>query len=169
MLSKANRIPVSVPKKRLGADRHSVRPAYLGYWSIVVLSLPIIVVIDRWSRKKSIGIMVVTWRIATAGCAFTLNFSQLFAMRVFVGAREAGYAPGGTSMISALFPEKKRSMMLGLWTAALPLGSALGIIAGGYIAHHFGWRNAFGFVALPGLVIAIFFFFIRDYKTVSLE
>lgn len=139
------------------------------YWSIVILSFPISVVIDRWSRKKAIGVMAVVWSIATVACAFTRNFYQLFVMRIIVGAGEAGYAPGGTAMIAALFPEKKRSMMVGLWTAALPLGSAIGIIAGGYIAVHFGWRHAFGIVALPGFLIAILFFFIRDYKTVALE
>jgi len=139
------------------------------YWSIVILSFPISVVIDRWSRKKSIGVMAVVWSIATISCAFTRNFFQLFMARVAVGAGEAGYAPGGTAMISALFPEKKRSIMVGIWTAALPLGSAIGIVAGGYIAVHFGWRHAFGIVALPGFIIAILFFFIRDYKTVNLE
>jgi MFS family permease len=72
-------------------------------------------------------------------------------------------------LIAAIFPEKMRSMMVGLWTAALPLGSALGIVAGGFIAAHFGWRHAFGIVALPGFIVAVLFFFIRDYKTVTLE
>jgi MFS family permease len=139
------------------------------YWSIVVLSLPASVIVDRWSRKKSIGIMALIWSIATAACAFTRNFGQLFAVRTAVGIGEAGYAPGGTAMISALFPERMRSMMVGLWTAALPLGSAIGIMAGGYIAARYGWRHAFGIVAIPGLVIAVLFFFIKDYKTVSLE
>ena len=113
--------------------------------------------------------MAVIWSIATVCCAFTRNFTQLSAARIAVGAGEAGYAPGGTAMISALFPEKKRSLMVGLWTAALPLGSAIGIVAGGYIAVHFGWRHAFGIVALPGFLIAILFFFVRDYKTINLE
>lgn len=139
------------------------------YWSIVILSFPISVFIDRWSRKKSIGIMAVLWSLATLSCAFTRSFTQLFITRTAVGAGEAGYAPGGTALVSALFPEKKRSMMVGLWTAALPLGSAIGIVAGGYIAVHYGWRHAFGIVALPGMLIAILFFFVKDYKTVDLE
>jgi predicted MFS family arabinose efflux permease len=138
------------------------------YWSIVILSMPISVVIDRWSRKKSIGIMAVFWSIATVSCAFAKNFGQLFAARTAIGVGEAGYAPGGTALISALFPERLRSLMVGLWTAALPLGSALGIVAGGYIATHYGWRHAFGIVALPGFIVAILFFFVRDYETVSL-
>jgi predicted MFS family arabinose efflux permease len=42
-------------------------------------------------------------------------------------------------------------------------------VLGGFIATHWGWRQAFGLVALPGLVVAILFFFVKDYKTVELE
>lgn len=139
------------------------------YWSIVILSAPISVLIDRWSRKKSIGIMAVFWSIATVSCAFAKNFGQLFVARTAIGVGEAGYAPGGTALISALFPERLRSLIVGLWTAALPLGSAIGIVAGGYIATYYGWRHAFGIVALPGFIVAILFFFVRDYETVSLQ
>lgn len=57
---------------------------------------------------------------------------------------------------------------MGLWNAAIPLGSAIGVAAGGFIAAHWGWRSAFGIVALPGLIIAILFFISKDYKTVKL-
>jgi MFS family permease len=40
---------------------------------------------------------------------------------------------------------------------------------GGIIAAHWGWRHALGIVAIPGLIIAILFFFIKDYKTIDLE
>lgn len=138
------------------------------YWSIVILSLPASVIVDRWSRKKSIGIMALIWSVSTAACALTRNFGQLFAARTAVGVGEAGYAPGGTAMIAALFPERMRSMMVGFWTAALPLGSALGIMVGGFIAANYGWRHAFGIVAIPGLLISILIFFVKDYKTVAL-
>ena len=59
--------------------------------------------------------------------------------------------------------------MIGLWNASIPLGSAIGIAVGGVIATHWGWRHALGIVAVPGMIIAILFFFIKDYKTVGLE
>ncbi len=139
------------------------------YWSILTLTLPVSIVIDRWSRKKSIGAMALLWSAATLACAFTRNFTQLFVARTAIGVGEAGYAPGGTAMISALFPKEKRAKMLGIWNASIPLGSALGIAAGGYIAEHFGWRHAFGIVALPGMIIALLFFYVRDYETIALE
>jgi predicted MFS family arabinose efflux permease len=138
------------------------------YWSILIFSLPVSVLIDRWSRKKSIAIMALLWSMATAVCAFTRSFSQLFASRTAIGIGEAGYAPGGTAMLSALFPEEKRGKALGLWNASIPLGSALGIVLGGFIADRYGWRHAFGIVAVPGIIIALLFFFVKDYKTVEL-
>jgi len=138
------------------------------YWSILIFSFPVSIFVDRWSRKKSIGVMAVLWSIATVACAFTKNFTQLFIARTAIGIGEAGYAPGGTAMISALFPEKKRSFMVGIWNASIPIGSAIGVALGGFIAVKYGWRHAFGIVALPGLIISFPFFFTKDYKTVDL-
>ncbi|WP_319524109.1 MFS transporter [uncultured Desulfosarcina sp.] len=138
------------------------------YWSILIVSFPASVLVDRWSRTKSISIMAAIWSMATLACAFTRTFSHLFTARAVIGVGEAGYAPGGTAMLSNYFPQEKRARILGLWNASIPLGSALGIGLGGFVAHHFGWRHAFGLVALPGLVLAILFYFVRDYPTVRL-
>ncbi|MCF8106344.1 MAG: MFS transporter [Desulfohalobiaceae bacterium] len=138
------------------------------YWSILAFAFPASILVDRWSRSKSIGIMAVLWSLATLSCAFTRSFRQIFTARLAIGIGEAGYAPGGTAMISALFGPEKRAVLLGIWNASIPLGSALGIAVGGLVAQYFGWRHAFGLVALPGLIIGILFFFARDYRTVEL-
>jgi MFS family permease len=135
------------------------------YWAIVVLTLPVSLLVDRWSRRKTIGIMAMVWSLATALSALTGNFAQLLMARIVIGAGEAGYSPGGTSMISGLFPERKRAQMLGLWNASIPLGAAIGVGLGGWIASTWGWRSAFGIVAIPGMIVAILFYFIKDYKT----
>jgi MFS family permease len=138
------------------------------YWSIVAFVFPVSILVDRWSRKKTIGIMALLWTAATVACAFTKSFPQLLMARAGIGIGEAGYAPAGTAMLSGLFPPEKRSRMLGLWNIAIPLGIAVGIGVGGFVAQHWGWRHAFGLVALPGAIVAILFFFVKDYKTVEL-
>jgi MFS family permease len=139
------------------------------YWAIVILTFPISLLVDRWSRTKTIGIMAVIWSLATALCAITGNWIQLFMARLLIGVGEAGYAPGGSAMISGLYPIEKRSKMLGIWNASIPLGTAIGVLLGGIIATRLGWKHAFGLVALPGLIVAVLFLFIRDYKTVDLS
>lgn len=139
------------------------------YWAIVLLTFPVSILVDRWNRTKTIGIMAILWSLATALCALTGNFVQLLFTRALIGVGEAGYAPGGTAVISGLYPESKRSKMMGLWNASIPLGTAIGVLAGGIIATRLGWKHAFGLVALPGFIVAILFFFLKDYKTVDLS
>src|SRR5512145_1540649 len=47
------------------------------YWSIVALTFPVSILIDRWSRKKTIGLMAVVWSLATSVCALTKTLPQL--------------------------------------------------------------------------------------------
>jgi len=59
--------------------------------------------------------------------------------------------------------------MMGIWNASIPLGTAIGVLLGGIIATRWGWKHAFGIVAIPGLLVAIMFLFVKDYKTVDLS
>lgn len=139
------------------------------YWAIVILTFPISILVDRWSRTKTIGVMALMWSLATALCALTGNFVQLFMARMLIGVGEAGYAPGGSAMISGLYPVDRRARMMGLWNASIPLGSAIGVLLGGIIAAKLGWKHAFGIVAVPGMIVAVLFLFVKDYKTVDLS
>jgi MFS family permease len=139
------------------------------YWAIVLLTFPVSILVDRWSRSKTIGIMAIMWSFATALCALTGNFVQLFMARLLIGVGEAGYSPGGTAMISGLYPIEKRSRMMGIWNASIPLGTAIGVVLGGLIAVKIGWKHAFGIVAIPGFIVAVLFLFVKDYKTVDLS
>jgi MFS family permease len=139
------------------------------YLAIGILTFPVSIIVDRWSRTKTIGIMAIVWSLATALCAITGNYVQLFMARIMIGFGEAGYAPGGSALISGMYPIEKRSKMMGLWNASIPLGSAIGVGMGGIIAQSLGWKHAFGLVAVPGLIIAILFLFVKDYKTVDLS
>ncbi len=62
-----------------------------------------------------------------------------------------------------------RSTVLGAFFLAGILGSVLGVVLGGVIAHRWGWQAGFGAVGIPGLLLAfLFLFVVRDYKTVAL-
>lgn len=138
------------------------------YLSIFALTIPISFLVDRWSRRKTIGIMATIWSLATAACALASNLGGLLIARSFIGTGEAGYSPGGTAMISAMYPKEKRSWIMGIWNASIPIGSAIGVLVGGLIVVKWGWRSAFGIVAAPGLIIALLFFWVKDYKTAVL-
>ncbi len=139
------------------------------YLTIAIFVLPLSVLVDRWSRRKMISLMVFVWSMATLACAFTRNYGQLLAARALVGLGEAGYAPAGTASIAAAYPREVRARAMGIWNAFIPIGAAVGFIVGGYVGQRYGWRQAFGLVSLPGLILAVMFWFTRDYRTVSLD
>jgi predicted MFS family arabinose efflux permease len=130
--------------------------------------LPVALVADRMGRVKSIVVMAITWSLATISCMFTVNYSQLFVARAMVGVGETGYGSVGVALISTLFPKRLRSAALGVFYAAPSLGSVLGVVLGGMIAARWGWKAAFGVVGVPGLVLALLYLLVRDYKTVAL-
>ena len=129
---------------------------------------PVALLADRMSRVKSIVVMSTVWSLATISCMFTRNYGQLFAARAVVGLGETGYGSVGAALISTLFPKRLRSTVLGAFFAAASLGAVLGVVLGGVIAAHWGWKAAFGVVGVPGLVLALLYLFVRDYKTVAL-
>ena len=130
--------------------------------SIALLAFPSAFMVDRWSRKNMVGIMAMFWGLATLACAFTGNYAQLLFLRFLVGAGEAGYGPGSSSIIQSYFPPRKINGVLGFMLAAVPIGGLIGVIVGGVIVQHWGWRHAFGVVALPGILVAILVFFIKE-------
>jgi MFS family permease len=135
--------------------------------SVAVGVLPIGLLADRWSRVKAIAVMGVTWSLATLACGFAQSYVQLFAARAAIGAGEAGYAPAAGALLSTVFPASRRATVLGAFQAAAPLGTLLGLVLGGIFAATWGWRAAFGLVAVPGLLLALAFLLLRDYRTVT--
>jgi len=79
-----------------------------------------------------------------------------------LGIGEASYYPAGTSLMSDYFPKETRGRAMSIWGAGSAFGIALGFAGGGIVAEKFGWRYAFFFTALPGLVFAALAFSMRE-------
>uniref|UniRef100_UPI003F4937F2 MFS transporter n=1 Tax=Cupriavidus yeoncheonensis TaxID=1462994 RepID=UPI003F4937F2 len=137
--------------------------------TVALGAVPIALWADRSSRVKSIVMMATAWSLACISCMFTRNYSQLFIARGVVGVGEAGYGSVGAALLTSHFPARMRSALMGGFFAAGSFGSVLGVVLGGIIAAHWGWRAAFGVVGIPGLVLALLYIFVRDYRTVALS
>jgi len=136
--------------------------------TVALAALPVALFADRASRVKSIVVMATTWSLATISCMFTRNYGQLLAARAVVGLGEAGYGSVGAALIASHFPSRMRGALLAGFFAAASVGSVLGVMLGGLIAARWGWQSAFGVVGVPGLVLALLYTKVRDYRTVTL-
>jgi len=135
--------------------------------TVAVFGIPVAWIADRFSPVKSIVVMAVTWSIATIACMFSQGYSHLLVARAFVGLGEAGYGSVGAAMVATHFPRRMRGGILGGFLASASVGSVIGLVLGGVIAQRFGWKAGFGVVGIPGLILALLYIFVRDYKTVE--
>jgi predicted MFS family arabinose efflux permease len=119
------------------------------------LALPIAWFADRKSRIAIISASVAVWSLFTALCGLAQNFWQLFLARMGVGIGEAGGVAPSYSLIADYFPSSSRARALAFFSLGIPIGSALGIFFGGWIASSVDWRAAFIIVGLAGLPIAL--------------
>jgi MFS family permease len=130
---------------------------------------------DRSTRKYLVAGGVGLWSLATVGCGYADSHGELLVMRALVGIGEAGYATVAPAMIADVFEPRRRGRMLAYFYLAIPVGSALGYVLGGWIAGSWeslvspgtlawlgladaadpGWRLAFLFAGVPGLLFAL--------------
>jgi MFS family permease len=136
---------------------YAVAALPFGYWA------------DRGVRRTVIGIGVTIWSLATLFTGFARNFVQLFLSRAILGIGEASYYPAGTSLLSDYFPKEQRGRVMSIWGVGSTIGIAVGFAGGGYIADKFGWRNAFFFAAVPGILFALLAFGLREPLRGSVE
>ncbi|MCK7621636.1 MFS transporter [Streptomyces sp. RS10V-4] len=132
---------------------------------IAVCALPAARIADRWGRVKTIAAMGGLWSLATIGCAVSGNYAQLLAGRSLLGLGEAGYGAAGGALLSSYFPRRSRATVLSAFQAAGPLGSVLGVLLGGLLVEQWGWRVGLAAFGVPGLVLAVLFLKVRDYRT----
>jgi MFS family permease len=136
--------------------------------TVALGALPVALFADRASRVRSIVVMATLWSLATISCMFTRSYGALLGARSLVGLGEAGYGSVGAALIASHFPSRMRGALLAGFFAAASVGSVLGVMLGGLIAAKWGWKAAFGVVGVPGLILALLYLKVRDYKTVEL-
>jgi predicted MFS family arabinose efflux permease len=126
------------------------------------VGLPLGRLADCWARTRLLSIGVTVWSVLTAASALAWNYSSLFLTRLGVGMGEASCAPAANSLIGDLFPANRRARALSIFMLGLPIGLFLSYWLSGRIAHAYGWRAAFYFACLPGLVLGALALRIRE-------
>lgn len=121
--------------------------------------LPIAWLADRVNRTRIIAVAVAVWSAMTALCGTAQGFFSLLLFRIGVGIGEAGLSPPAHSLISDYFARERRATALSIYALGIPFGHMLGLFAGGWLNEAVGWRHAFYFVGVPGIVLALLAWF----------
>ena len=156
------------------ADLHLTQEQFGWIGSALIISYTFLTPIfgwlgDRYSRTKLMAAGVGIWSLATGLGGFATDYVHMLAARSLIGVGEASYASVAPSLIADYFPPEHRATPIGLFNAAIPAGTAAGLILGGILGTLMGWRYAFFVVGFPGIALAITAYLIREPERGALD
>ncbi|MEH6610132.1 MAG: MFS transporter [Halioglobus sp.] len=125
----------------------------------ITAGIPIAYWADRTNRRNIITAALTVWSGMTAMAGLAQNYSQLLLARIGVGIGEAGGGPPSHAMISDFYPPERRGTAMAIYSTGVHVGVLAGFIVGGLISQAYGWRIAFLAVGIPGIVLAVVFYF----------
>jgi MFS transporter, ACS family, tartrate transporter len=137
--------------------------------SYVALQIPGALLVERWSARRSIALIMIAWGSLTVLTGLVHSPHQLYGARLLLGAAEAGFFPGVVVYLSHWFIQEDRAKAGSNFMAAIPLSFILGSpLAGWILGHHWlgldGWRWLFALEGMPAVLLGtVAFFYLTDW------
>lgn len=142
-----------------------------GFTFAIVLAaagLPLGRWVDTASRVRIAAVGIALWSIMTAACGFAGSFETLLLCRAGVALGEAALTPAAYSLISDLFPIRRRGLAISIYSSGAFIGSGLSLILGATVLHQLlktdnvfllagmqhVWQILFIVIGLPGIAVA---------------
>jgi len=164
-------------KADLGVD-----DAYLGFlygtaFAIfyALFGIPLGKLADSWKRVRLMTVGLALWSAMTAFSGLARDAATLTVARIGVGVGEATASPSAYSLISDWFPARLRATALAIYSSGLYIGGGISLAIGGLIVDRWnalfpgggplglaGWQAAFIAVGLPGLLLGLWVFTLRE-------
>jgi ACS family tartrate transporter-like MFS transporter len=143
--------------------------AGLFFLTYVLLEVPSNLLLARFGARRWLTRIMLTWGLISMGMAFVKSPAQFYALRLLLGAAEAGFFPGVLYYVTQWFPSSHRSRAVSRFYVAAPLASTLmGLIAASLLRLQgtlgfAGWQWLFLLEGAPAILMAIaFFVFLPD-------
>jgi len=160
-----DRVNVSFANLRMSTDLgFSDRVYGLGvgmfYLTYVLFEIPGAIIVERWSARRWIARIMISWGIVTILTGFVHTAGQFYAARFFLGVAESSFFPGMIVYLTHWFRLRERSRAIACLYAAVPAASLIGSpVAGWLLGVHWrllaGWRWLFILEGIPAIVLGI--------------
>jgi MFS transporter, ACS family, tartrate transporter len=160
-----DRVNVSFANLRMSADLgFSDRVYGLGvgmfYLSYVLFEIPGAIIVERWSARKWIARIMISWGLVSILTGFVHSAGQFYAVRFLLGVTESSFFPGMIVYLTHWFRQRERSQAIACLYAAVPTASLVGSpMAGWLLGVHWpwlaGWRWLFILEGTPAIVLGI--------------
>ncbi|MDX1926612.1 MAG: MFS transporter [Pirellulaceae bacterium] len=188
IIAYVDRTNVGVAKLTMGEDLPTFDSWVFGFGSGIffigyfLLEIPGSLIVERWSARKWICRIMVTWGIMAAATAFVTTPIQFYIVRFLLGVAEAGFFPGVIVYLTHWFPSKDRARAISYFLIASPLAMMIGpaisqlfidigrthIVDGVSVTNPMllglrGWQWIYIFWGIPAVVIGfVVLFYLTD-------
>lgn len=137
---------------------------FIGYFFFEV---PSNILLERFGARRWIARIMISWGIVSAAFAFIPSISTrtglssewiFYALRLLLGACEAGFFPGIIFYLTLWFPAAYRARVISLFMLAIPISSIIGAPISGLLLNLSGlglqgWQWLFVCEALPSILV----------------
>lgn len=179
-----DRTNVSIAKLTMAQDLPGFDNAVFGFGAGIffigyfLLEIPGTLLVERWSARKWICRIMVTWGIVAALTALVKTPMQFYVVRFLLGLAEAGFFPGAIVYMTHWFPARDRGRALALYMTGSPIAALISPkisnallkigtteTINGQVIHHpellslEGWQWVYIFWGIPAVVLGIWVFF----------
>jgi ACS family D-galactonate transporter-like MFS transporter len=133
------------------------------FWSYAALQIPAGWLVDRYGVKRPFAICLALWSAFAGLTAWCANATQLFTLRIMLGAGEAVNTPAGMRWIRLNFRPQRHGFVMGLYQASAKIGPAIGAPLVVWLLLLYGWRLMFVLIGFGALVwIVPWLLLVRD-------
>lgn len=112
------------------------------------------VLLGRWDRRALLTAALLWYGLGHLLCALMPHYAALLPLRMLCMLGAAVFTPQAAAAVSVMAPVAERGRHMSFIFLGWSLASVLGMPLHAWIGETFGWRWAFGLVALLSLVAA---------------
>jgi MFS transporter, ACS family, tartrate transporter len=178
VIAYVDRANVSLAKLTMAQDLPAFDNAVIGFgaglffWGYILLEIPGTLLVEKWSARRMMSRIMITWGIVAALTAAVTTPMQFYCVRFCLGLAEAGFFPGVIVYLTHWFPNRDRSRAVAWFLIATPVAQIaspkisnlllrIGTdeIVGGMTVHHpeilglEGWQWMYIFWGVPAVVL----------------
>ncbi len=134
--------------------------AGLFFLTYCLFEVPSNLILFRLGAARWIARIMLTWGLCAAGMAFVVGPRSFYAMRLLLGAAEAGFFPGVLFFLTLWFPASYRGRILGVFMGGVAISGAIGAPISGYLLSFDGlfglrgWQWLFLIEGAPAILLA---------------
>ncbi len=124
-------------------------------WGFVLASPFVGYLMHKYRPQVVLAFAVLSWSAATAATGIVRLLLTMVALRAIIGIGQAIFSTASPPIIDSIASKSWKARAMSIYYAAVPIGIALGFIAGGFMDMVIGWQMSFVVAGVFGIPVAL--------------